>query len=234
MEINDFLNYSLTSVEVDSNGCHIWGLGRCKDGYGRLWLEGKTRRAHRVSYEQFIGEIPASLVVMHKCDNPACINPSHLSLGTQCENVNDMVSKGRNAKGSNQGNSKLTEEIVLEIFLSEDNYSNLARKHSVDVSLISLIKKKEIWIHALSDYQKKNDRKDSSKNMPMPKTNTSGFCGVRWDKSRQKWMAAITVNGKSKTLGRFDDFDEACRCRQDANERYGFGKNHGKFKVSNE
>lgn len=234
MELESFLSYALSRIEVDANGCHLWKLGKCKDGYGRLWLDGKARRAHRVAYEVFVGEIPNGLVVMHSCDNPCCINPMHLSVGTQIDNVGDMVSKGRNAKGINQGSSKLTDEIVLEIFLCDENYSKIARKYSVHFSLVSLIKKKKIWAHVLSGYDPDTNHRDSSKKMPMPKNNTSGVCGVRWDKSRNKWMAAIMVNGKSKTLGRFDGFNEACRCREAAEEKYGFDKSHGKVKVSDE
>lgn len=79
-------------------GCWIWIGSKDKDGYGRIC--GRTNykhwnmKAHRVSYEYFIGQING-LQVLHKCDNPSCINPNHLFLGTQQENIADMMRKGR-------------------------------------------------------------------------------------------------------------------------------------------
>lgn len=63
--------------------------------YGRFWLLGKNRLAHRVAYELEVGEVEDGKCVLHKCDSPRCVNPVHLFVGTQMENVVDMVVKGR-------------------------------------------------------------------------------------------------------------------------------------------
>ena len=86
------------SVQVSS--CRVWvkAVRSKSTEYGSIWFKGKTEYAHRVAYLVFKGEIPSGLEVMHSCDNPKCINPDHLKLGTHQENMNDMKSKGR-AKG---------------------------------------------------------------------------------------------------------------------------------------
>jgi hypothetical protein len=75
-----------------------WLFGNCSPAsYGTLWNRGKTYTAHRMSYQIFNGPIPTGLLVMHKCDTPACINPEHLMTGNHVENAMDMVRKGRGA-----------------------------------------------------------------------------------------------------------------------------------------
>ncbi len=82
---------------VEHTGCWEWIGARWKDKYGKTSIgsPGKAKRAHRISWELFIGPIPKGAHVCHKCDNPPCVNPSHLFLGDNLDNVKDMVSKGR-------------------------------------------------------------------------------------------------------------------------------------------
>lgn len=86
----------LEKVHIDeSRGCWEWTGYRNTLGYGRVRIEGKKELAHRVSYALFVGPITDSLLVCHHCDNPSCINPSHLFLGTNSDNFRDMSAKGR-------------------------------------------------------------------------------------------------------------------------------------------
>lgn len=76
-----------------------WLAGKFSHSYGQFKLQRENKLAHRCSYEHFVGEIPEGLVVMHRCDNPVCVRPDHLSVGTHAENAQDMVQKGRSLKG---------------------------------------------------------------------------------------------------------------------------------------
>jgi len=77
------------------NGCWEWTATLDQSGYGLLGYEGSMKGAHRFSYKIYKGEIPKGLYVLHKCDNPPCVNPEHLFLGTQKDNMDDMYNKGR-------------------------------------------------------------------------------------------------------------------------------------------
>ena len=78
------------------NGCHIWTGVKSPKGYGVTSLNSKSVRAHRVSYTIYNGEIPHGMLVCHRCDNPPCVNPAHLFIGTASDNEQDKLSKGRN------------------------------------------------------------------------------------------------------------------------------------------
>jgi hypothetical protein len=107
--------YISENSEIDINNCWIWKKFKNNKGYGMSGLKGKSIRAHRLSYLTFVGEIPNNLFVLHNCDNPACVNPKHLFLGTQEDNMKDKVNKNRQAKGEDNGSSKLVQEEVDEI-----------------------------------------------------------------------------------------------------------------------
>ena len=82
--------------KVDKSGdCWMWTASVRGHGYGAFFYKGKVQRANRVSWELENGPIPSGMVIMHTCDNPLCVNPRHLSAGTQKENVQDSISKGR-------------------------------------------------------------------------------------------------------------------------------------------
>jgi hypothetical protein len=107
--------YIYENSEIDINDCWVWKRSKNHKGYGLLTFKGKSILAHRLSYLTFVGEIPNNLHVLHTCDNPTCVNPKHLFLGTNQDNMKDMVNKNRQARGENAGNSKLLQKEVDEI-----------------------------------------------------------------------------------------------------------------------
>ena len=103
---------------VSDSGCWEWSGLRHRSGYGHFTLPGhKKVRAHRLSYELHKGPIPDGLFVLHRCDNPPCVNPEHLWLGTAKDNLHDAIKKGRWKVGTCEKgpNSRLTPDAVAHI-----------------------------------------------------------------------------------------------------------------------
>lgn len=98
-----------------SCGCWIWCGGDFSYGYGAFSYNNQNRPAHRISWFLYRGEIPKGMMVCHRCDQPLCVNPEHLFLGTQRDNMADKVRKGRQARGESHGMSKLTDWEVMQI-----------------------------------------------------------------------------------------------------------------------
>lgn len=135
------------------SGCWLWLSTLTSDGYGRIIDDRKRSRrqilAHRISWELHRGLIPELANVLHTCDNPGCVNPEHLFLGSHSDNMRDSVKKGRknNLKGEKHGNAKLTEAQALEIKHSSDRGVDLAARFGVAATLISKIRSGENWKH---------------------------------------------------------------------------------------
>lgn len=97
-----------------TDGCWNWTASKFNNsGYGLIKIAGKRRSAHRVSFELFHGAIPSGMLICHRCDNRACVNPDHLFLGTHRDNMDDMVAKDRQPRGKKNGRARLDEETVV-------------------------------------------------------------------------------------------------------------------------
>jgi len=136
-----------TSID-HASGCHLW-IGPKREGYGRLKIQGKMIGVHRLVYSMSKGEIPSGMLVCHSCDTPACVNPEHLFLGSDKDNSDDKVSKGRQARcpGELNGRAKLTAEQVLRIRNDNRLLKEIAADYGVTLSVISHIKTRRSWKH---------------------------------------------------------------------------------------
>jgi len=109
-----------------TNSCWNWMANKNNHGYGMVLYGDRKRLAHRISWELHNGKIPKGLCVLHKCDNPACVNPDHLFLGTIRDNYEDMVKKGRHPPPSNQFRQIPKAEVERIRELYQEGYSQIA------------------------------------------------------------------------------------------------------------
>lgn len=139
-----------------SAGCWPWTGSKTPKGYGKLGEGGKGGRgllAHRFSYEVHKGQIPHGLVVMHSCDNPSCVNPDHLTTGTQSENILDSFRKGRKIccpphySGQAHYAAKLTDDLVKWIRSSGLSIRMMAAQLGLPESTIGRAKRGQTWRH---------------------------------------------------------------------------------------
>lgn len=139
-----------------SEGCWLWigCLMRPSPAnprsfpYGTIFISGKKQLAHRFSWELHFGTIPDGMSVLHTCDNPRCVNPLHLSLGSQSENINDRDDKGRSAMGESHGFAKLTEDAVRLIRVSKPKDDKAwAEKLGVNKSTVRHARTRRTWKH---------------------------------------------------------------------------------------
>ena len=140
-----------------TDSCWEWTAAKTKKGYGSFWPNKNFIQAHRYSYEYFKGKIPKSLFVLHSCDNPPCVNPDHLFLGTQKDNVKDAIIKNRHKgnlnspfkKGENHINVKLNKIIINKIrdLYLTDKYSqkDLSTLFSINLRTIYDIVNYRTW-----------------------------------------------------------------------------------------
>jgi hypothetical protein len=110
--------FLLTRTKTNEKGCLIWLGSKNKQGYGSAIVSGKVRRVHRVIYEYLVCDVPENMDVCHSCDNPSCINPEHLFLGTVSDNMQDMLRKGR---------AKFWGKVPLDPLLKEEVRKSVVR-----------------------------------------------------------------------------------------------------------
>lgn len=134
----------------EPNECWEWLASKgTTGGYGMFHIHYKMWRAHHVAWVLTFGPIPVGLCVLHHCDNRTCVNPYHLFLGTNADNITDAVQKGRLARGEQVGTSKLTEVQVLAIrelyAIGKWTQEELGDMFGVSQSNISLVVRGEWW-----------------------------------------------------------------------------------------
>lgn len=137
-------------ARTDDTSCWLWLGSKLPSGYGNFG-KGRTKRyfAHRIAFQLAHGSFLETLQVCHSCDNPSCVRPDHLFLGTHKDNAADAKSKGRSARHEKHGMRKLSWAEVHEIRRLHQTgaykLKTLASLYGVCFQLISLIVRKEIW-----------------------------------------------------------------------------------------
>jgi len=158
----------VSSYEVDQEtGCWLWVRMRTPNGYGRFHCRNRKWRAHRAAYTIFVGDIPPGMCICHHCDTPLCVNPAHLFVGTQRDNVHDMIRKGRKAPsplplgvgarvsrdtnykriGELNGKAILNGERALLIAFSKERIATLAARYGVSPTTVGHVRGGRSWTH---------------------------------------------------------------------------------------
>ena len=133
-------------VKAGSEACWQWTGSVTSHGYGNLTYKGKTLSAHQVAYKLCVGEVPAGLIIRHKCDNPLCCNPAHMELGTRLDNARDKSIRGRTPKSIVK---RLTHEQILEIRAARGKLSSgdIMKKYGITRSYAFAIWARRVWSH---------------------------------------------------------------------------------------
>lgn len=143
-----------SKVRIGGPGCWEWTAYRNANGYGMAFIKSKMHRAHRVAFAM-LREDPGALCVLHRCDNPACVRPDHLFLGTRTDNMADMDAKGRrrngDMRGEGNGQSKLTAAAVVEIraryAAGGVTHADLAAEFGVKKAAVCHVISRRNWSH---------------------------------------------------------------------------------------
>lgn len=139
------------------DGCWLWTKGK-NSGYGVMSINRQNVKAHRLAFALQYGFTPKDMLVCHHCDNPSCVNPKHLFLGTNADNSADKLAKNRHRKGETMGLAKLTEKQVIEI-----------RTLAGSVSAVKLSKRYGVCSRVISNIIARNTWKHVGENMPIVK-----------------------------------------------------------------
>ena len=135
----------LLSKVVCDGDCWIWQDAKCKDGYGKFQpVKGTTERAHRASWRIHNGAVPSGMLCLHRCDVRACVNPAHLFLGTQKDNIADMIKKGRRGRPNAKINlAKATE--IKQALASGVSGAVISRDLGITKAIVYSIKYGKTW-----------------------------------------------------------------------------------------
>jgi len=142
-----FIRFWFYVDKSTADQCWVWKGYKNKDGYGKLRDKKTNRGAHRVSWEMKNGEIPKGMFVLHKCNNPSCVNPGHLYLGNQLQNMKDRVTAGHYSTGEKHHNCKLSSGCVCLIKMASGTHRKIAKDFGISHSTVGYIKRNQSRKH---------------------------------------------------------------------------------------
>jgi hypothetical protein len=128
-----------------TESCWLWEGPKTLAGYGLLWTGAKYIYAHRYSFASANGDIEAGKFVLHACDIPRCVNPAHLRVGTQADNMQDVIVRGRGARGERHYMSKLTAAAVEELRTRKESATAFARRHGIRPDYARQVRRGVTW-----------------------------------------------------------------------------------------
>ena len=131
------------NIDLHASGCWNWTKALTHNGYGRSAIKTKEIRAHRLSYQTFVGQIPPGMQVCHRCDNRKCVNPDHLFVSDQLGNMRDMIQKGRKVFHRNESHhsSKLTDAQVAAIRADSRVNRLIAADYGIHKNYVNVLKR---------------------------------------------------------------------------------------------
>lgn len=145
-----FSHFDDKIIPISESGCWVWTGTLTDTGYGEVKVSGIKSLAHRIAYTCAKGLIPEGMMVRHSCDIPCCVNPNHLSVGSQMDNMDDMKSRSRQSRGTHRPKAKLSDSDVVEIrrlIARGVPQSSIASRFGVSQPRISKINTGKIWSH---------------------------------------------------------------------------------------
>ena len=153
--LTELERFDLQYTPEPMSGCWLWtGAIVGQRRYGGMWFRGRNDRAHRISWKLFRGEIPDGLHVLHKCDVKTCVNPDHLFLGTNADNMADMTRKGRQMRGERSPRAVLTEAMVRDIRRRpNERICDLAAELGVSRLSVFYVRHRQTWRHVETEEQ---------------------------------------------------------------------------------
>lgn len=142
---------------IKTDCCWMWLASKDPSGYGTILYLGKVHKAHRLSYQLKFGDFDSNLRVLHSCDNPSCVNPSHLFLGTQSDNMQDMVKKGRHGAGKSEVPS-YKDFLKIKPKKKVSDFCKNGHDYSKENTRIKIVKNR--FVRVCRTCQRNTDKKD--------------------------------------------------------------------------
>lgn len=209
---DDAISRFLERVDWNShpNDCWLWKGAKSEKSYGvvgakKFGLNIRAVLTHRLSFMLFKGDIPDGMLVCHRCDNPPCVNPTHLFLGSQKDNSADRAAKGRNAdrRGKRNTGARLTDALVMYIATSPERGDVVAARLGIAKSTVSMIRSGKTWLHVDVPRSERDGRANLRRFFDGKTPNVEGHeLARRYEAGESRDTLAVAFNTTTVTITR--------------------------------